>query len=76
MVSAILEQAKKSGRPDLRAIRQQIMDAYPAPVSEQIRKLFAGSTIDLARLRNLVIAYEATTKLFNGSASCEWICTT
>ena len=63
MISALLEQAKKSGRSDLRAIRQQIMDAYPAPVSEQIRKLFAGSTIDLARLRNLVIAYEAMTKL-------------
>lgn len=59
-----LEVAKRSGRLEMREVRRQIMDSFPAPVGEQVRKLFAGSTIDEARLRQLVVTYETTIKLF------------
>ncbi|MEO6114175.1 MAG: CHAT domain-containing protein [Sphingomicrobium sp.] len=63
-VGMLLELSKKSNRTDLRTVRQMIMDAYPAPVGEQLRKLFASSSIDVQRLRQLVVTYESVTKLF------------
>ena len=63
-VGMLLELSKKNNRIDLRTVRQMIMDAYPAPVGEQIRKLFASNMVDEQRLRQLVVTYEAVTKLF------------
>ena len=63
-VGMLLELTKKTNRTDLRTVRQQIIDAFPSPVGEQLRKLFASSTIDAQRLRQLVVTYEAAAKLF------------
>jgi hypothetical protein len=50
--------------PDERLIRQAIMDGFPAPVGEQLRKLFAMDAIDVQRLRQLVVTYETIIELF------------
>jgi len=60
----VLEGTKAGRRLDLRIVRQQIIDAFPAPVGEQLRKLFAGNTIDVARLRQIVQTYDTAVKLF------------
>jgi hypothetical protein len=59
-----LEMAKRGQRLDMRELRQQIIDAFPSPVGEQVRKLFANNTIDEIRLRQLVLTYETISKLF------------
>ena len=63
-VGILWEAAKRSKRQDMRTVRQQIIDSFPAPVGEQLRKLFAGNTIDVQRLRQLVLTYETIAKLF------------
>ena len=63
-VGVLWEAAKKNKRQDLRMVRQQIIDSFPAPVGEQLRKLFAGNTIDVQRLRQLVLTYETVAELF------------
>ena len=63
-VGMLLELSKKTNRTDLRTVRQQIIDSYPSPVGEQLRKLFASNAIDVQRLRQLVVTYESLTKLF------------
>lgn len=63
-VGVLWEAAKKSKRQDLRMVRQQIIDSFPAPVGEQLRKLFASNTIDVQRLRQLVLTYETVAELF------------
>lgn len=63
-VGYLMEAAKKSKRQDLRMVRQAIIDSFPAPVGEQLRKLFAGNTIDVERLRQLVLTYETVAELF------------
>lgn len=60
----LLEISKKTGRQDLRMIRQQIVDTFPSPVGEQLRKLFASATVDEQRLRQLVTTYTILVKLF------------
>ena len=45
-------------KPDL------IVDVFPAPIGEQLRKLFAGTSADMAQLRQMVITYEVIGKLF------------
>lgn len=63
-VGVLFEMAKRAGRSDLRTVRQQIIDAYPAPLGEQLRKLFASNAVDEARLRQLVATYDIATKMF------------
>ncbi len=63
-VGALMEAAKQSKRQDLRMVRQAIIDSFPAPVGEQLRKLFAGNAIDVQRLRQLVVTYETVVELF------------
>ncbi|NJS15788.1 MAG: CHAT domain-containing protein [Sphingopyxis sp.] len=63
-VGMVFEIHKRTGQMDVRTIRQQIIDAFPAPVGEQLRKLFASNTADAARLRQIAVTYESVTKLF------------
>ena len=63
-VGVLWEAAKRTKRQDLRMVRQQIIDSFPAPVGEQLRKLFASNTIDVQRLRQLVLTYETVAELF------------
>lgn len=63
-VAKDFELQQKTGGADFRKIRQQLIDSYPSPVGEQLRKLFASDTVDQARLRQLVVTYETITKLF------------
>jgi hypothetical protein len=63
-VGVFWEAAQRNNRQDLRMVRQQIIDSFPAPVGEQLRKLFQGNTIDVERLRQLVVTYETVVKLF------------
>ena len=63
-VEMLLDLQKKTGQADFRSIRQQLIDSFPAPVGEQLRKLFASNTVDEARLRQLVVTYETIIKLF------------
>lgn len=63
-VGVLWEAAKQNKRQDLRMVRQQIIDSFPAPIGEQLRKLFAGNTIDVQRLRQLVLTYETVAELF------------
>jgi hypothetical protein len=58
------EAAKRNKRQDLRTVRQQIVDSFPAPIGEQLRKLFASNTVDVQRLRQLVLTYETVAELF------------
>jgi len=53
----------KPEKIDLRAIRQAVIDSYPAPVGEQLRVLFQGSTVDITRLKQLVITYNTVIQL-------------
>jgi len=62
-VAAFWEAAKVAKRQDLRMVRQQIFDAYPTPIGEQLRKLFAGNSIDEDRLRQLLFTYETLLQL-------------
>lgn len=62
-VGYLLEAYIKCNRMDMRMIRQAIIDSFPAPVGEQLRRLFAGGTIDVNRLRQLVITYETIIEL-------------
>ena len=64
VVGKLFEAAKSADQADLREVRQEIIDAFPSPVGEQLRKLFASSTIDANRLRQLVVTYESVIKLF------------
>ena len=59
-----LEVPKDSEDYDERVFPQLIMDAYPAPIGEQLGKLFAGNSADMARLRQLVLTYETLARLF------------
>ncbi|MXP43097.1 CHAT domain-containing protein [Allopontixanthobacter sediminis] len=63
-VGVLFEMAKRLGRSDLRTVRQQIIDAYPAPLGEQLRKLFSSNNVDEARLRQLVTTYDIGTRMF------------
>ena len=63
-VGMVFEIHKRTGKMDVRTIRQQIIDAFPAPVGEQLRKLFASNTADAARLKQIAVTYESVTKLF------------
>lgn len=63
-VGMLLELSRRTSRTDLRTVRQQIIDAFPSPVGEQLRKLFASNVIDAARLSQLLVTYESITKLF------------
>ena len=63
-VGVLWDAAKESKRQDLRMVRQQIIDSFPAPIGEQLRKLFAGNTIDVQRLRQLVLTYETVAEFF------------
>jgi hypothetical protein len=59
-----LELAKKTKRtPDRRMVRSHVIDSFPAPVGEPLRKVLCGTSIDVERLRNLVLTYEAIGEL-------------
>jgi DNA-binding NarL/FixJ family response regulator len=62
-IGTLWEAALQAKRQDLRTVRQQLIDSFPAPIGEHLRKLFAGTTIDLERLRQLVVAYETASEL-------------
>lgn len=62
-VGYLLEAYKKTKRLDIRMVRQAIVDCFPAPLGEQLRRLFAGSAIDVERLRRLTNAYKRAVEL-------------
>jgi hypothetical protein len=62
-IQFLLEQAKKKKKMDIRRVRQEIVDSYPAPVGEQLRKLFASNDINVTRLKQLVHSYDVTAQL-------------
>ena len=64
-VSVLLEISQRTGTQDLRTVRQMVMDAFPSPVGEQLRKLFVSDTVDEDRLRQLALTYETVAKLFS-----------
>ena len=49
---------------DYRDIPHMIIDAFPVPVGVQLRRLFSGDTIDVQRLRDLVLTYEIIVRIF------------
>jgi hypothetical protein len=53
----------RPGKMDFRAIRQEVIDSYPAPVGEQLRVLFQGSKTDIPRLKQLVVTYNTMIQL-------------
>nr|WP_255536344.1 CHAT domain-containing protein [Pacificimonas pallii] len=56
--------AKEENKPpEIRIVRQMVMDAFPVPVGHQLRRLFSNTNVDEARLRQLVATYETTTKM-------------
>lgn len=62
-VGYLMEAYKRSKRLDIRMVRQAIIDSFPVPVGEQLRRLFAGQTIDVTRLRQLVATYKTIVEL-------------
>lgn len=63
-VGMAFEITKRTGKPDMRTIRQLIMDAFPRPIGEQLRKLLNSFAIDMDRLKQLIVTYESVIKLF------------
>ena len=68
-LSAMDEDVRRAADPDgrnydPRALPDLIVDVFPAPIGEQLRKLFAGQAADMAQLRQMVITYEVIGKLF------------
>jgi hypothetical protein len=59
----LLEAYKRSKRFDIRMVRQAIIDSFPVPVGEQLRRLFAGNSIDVNRLQQLVATYKTIIEL-------------
>ena len=64
---------RRRGRPDVRRLRQDIMDYLPAPIAEQVRKLFAAESgsqdvslddINADRLRQLATTYDTLMQFF------------
>lgn len=62
-VGYLMEAYKRSKRMDIRMVRQAIIDSYPVPVGEQLRRLFAVQRIDPARLEQLVATYKTIIEL-------------
>ncbi|MCK4760778.1 MAG: CHAT domain-containing protein, partial [Candidatus Aminicenantes bacterium] len=62
-VGYLLEAYKKSRRLDVRMVRQAIIDSFPAPLGEQLRRLFAGNIINVERLRRLTDTYNRAVEL-------------
>ncbi|MCP5107444.1 MAG: CHAT domain-containing protein, partial [bacterium] len=54
---------EKPGKMDWRALRKTVIDGFPVPVGEQLRVLFQVNTIDVRRLKQLVITYQTTMEL-------------
>jgi len=48
---------------DIRKIRQSIMDCLPAPIGDQVRRLFALDEINLERLEQLIHTYNSLVEL-------------
>jgi hypothetical protein len=63
-VGIAFEMHKRTGKLDMRTVRQLIMDAFPRPVGEQLRKLLNTQSVDRDRLKQLVVTYESVIKLF------------
>ncbi|MEZ4899330.1 MAG: CHAT domain-containing protein [Saprospiraceae bacterium] len=72
MLKMMAEDEETREDVDIREFRGAIVDALPAPVAEQIRKLFAATpetqntgidTISMARLQQLIITYDSITLL-------------
>jgi hypothetical protein len=59
----IMEDSQESDEIDIRDIQQAIIDCFPVPVGEQLRRLFSGMIIDVDRLRQLVVTYESIIEL-------------
>jgi len=58
-----LFKSQKGEQPDIRKIRQAIMDCLPAPIGDQIRRLFALDEVSQERLEQLVTTYGSLTEL-------------
>ncbi len=48
---------------DIRKIRQSIMDCLPAPIGDQVRRLFALDEVNLERLEQLIHTYNSLAEL-------------
>jgi hypothetical protein len=64
VIAIALALAQRKGRqlPE-REVRSAVIDAFPAPVGEQLRKLFGDETIGSKRLEQLVVTYETVARL-------------
>jgi hypothetical protein len=62
-VRRLVEDSQESDEIDIRDIQQAIIDSFPVPVGEQLRRLFSGMIIDNDRLRQLVVTYESIIEL-------------
>lgn len=58
-----LKKAKRGQRVDMRKIKRTIIDSFPTPIGEQLRKLFANHEIGLERLEQLVSTYQIAMEL-------------
>ncbi|MCP4152866.1 MAG: CHAT domain-containing protein [bacterium] len=54
---------EKPAKMDWRKIRKAVIDGFPVPVGEQLRLLFFSNTIDVQRLKQLVITYQITMEM-------------
>ena len=61
----------RAGGADPRQIAPMILDSFPTPVAEQLRKLFADLEPSSARLRQFVITYETLVQLLCFAALAE-----
>ena len=66
-VQLLLARAKQNGKMDIRLVRQAIVDSYPAPIGEQLRRLLAGNSINEERLKQLIRVYDSTLRLLGFS---------
>lgn len=54
---------QKGEEIDIRKIRQSIMDCLPAPIGDQVRRLFALDEVNLDRLEQLIHTYNSLAEL-------------
>ena len=62
--AAAVQDLSNPWSPNPGAVQEAIVDKLPAPIAEQVRKLFNQEVEDEARLRQLLQTYDVTLRLF------------
>ena len=63
LMRQLIELARQSDEIGIGKFQSEIINSFPIPVGKQLRRLFAGSTCNNNRLRQLVLTYNSIVQL-------------